>query len=97
MASVGPIDSAMSLVRTTTLAAYHAGEVDAVTNAGFEPLAVKLLSNGTLKNYPGLPHGCMTTHPELINRDILDFVRGEARPPADQEKVEVHLEDPTAA
>ena len=25
---------------------------------------------------PGLPHGCMTTHPELINRDILEFVRG---------------------
>src|SRR5947199_10307652 len=28
----------------TALAAYRAGEVDAVTNAGFEPLAVKLLA-----------------------------------------------------
>ncbi len=28
----------------SALAAYHAGEVDAVTNAGFEPLALKLLA-----------------------------------------------------
>jgi hypothetical protein len=40
----------------------------------------------------------MTTHPELINRDILDFVRGDARPSAEEEeKVEVHLEEPTEA
>ena len=75
----------------------HGEDDQVVPYADSAPLAVKLLSNGTLKNYPGLPHGCMTTHPELINRDILDFVRGEARPAADQEKVEVHLEDPTAA
>ena len=42
------------------------------------PLAVKLLKNGTLKTYRGLPHGCMTTHPDLINADILAFIRGEA-------------------
>jgi hypothetical protein len=36
----------------------------------------------------------MTTHPELINRDILDFVRGEARASAETEKVEVHLDAP---
>lgn len=75
----------------------HGEDDQVVPYADSAPLALKLLSNGTLKNYPGLPHGCMTTHPELINRDILDFVRGEARPAADQEKVEVHLEDPTAA
>jgi non-heme chloroperoxidase len=75
----------------------HGEDDQVVPYADSAPLAVKLLSNGTLKNYPGLPHGCMTTHPELINRDILDFVRGEARPAAGQERVEVHLEDPTAA
>ena len=44
------------------------------------PLAHKLLKNSTLKNYPGLPHGCMTTHPEIINQDILAFIRGEELP-----------------
>jgi non-heme chloroperoxidase len=38
-------------------------------------LAVKLLRNGTLKTYPGLPHGMCTTHPEIINPDLLAFIR----------------------
>ena len=41
------------------------------------PLAVKLLKNGTLKTYEGLPHGMMTTHPEIINGDLLAFIRGQ--------------------
>jgi non-heme chloroperoxidase len=48
------------------------------------PLAHKLLKNSILKNYPGLPHGCMTTHPEIINNDILSFVRGEELPTGEQ-------------
>jgi len=39
-------------------------------------LAVKLLEHGTLKVYPGLPHGMATTHARQINADILAFVRG---------------------
>ncbi len=39
-------------------------------------LAVKLLEQGTLKTYPGLPHGMASTHPEVINPDILAFIRG---------------------
>jgi non-heme chloroperoxidase len=38
-------------------------------------LSVKLLKHGTLKSYPGLPHGMCTTHPELINADLLAFIR----------------------
>lgn len=38
--------------------------------------SVKLLKRGMLKVYPGLPHGMATTHAELINGDILSFVRG---------------------
>jgi non-heme chloroperoxidase len=38
-------------------------------------LAAKLLKNSTLKIYPGLPHGMMTTHADLINADILNFIR----------------------
>jgi non-heme chloroperoxidase len=40
-------------------------------------LAIKLVKNGTLKIYPGLPHGMCTTHPEIINPDLLAFFKGE--------------------
>ena len=38
-------------------------------------LAIKLVTNGTLKTYPRLSHGMATTHPELINADLLAFFR----------------------
>ncbi|HEU4958599.1 MAG TPA: alpha/beta hydrolase [Sphingomicrobium sp.] len=60
------------------------------------PLSAKLLKNGTLKTYPGFPHGMATTHADIINRDILAFIRGE-EPSAEAEKVDVHLEAPTPA
>ena len=33
------------------------------------------LKNGTLKVYKGLPHGMCTTHPDVINPDLLAFIR----------------------
>ena len=39
-------------------------------------LAVKLVKHGTLKVYPGLPHGMCTTHAERINADLLGFTKG---------------------
>lgn len=36
----------------------------------------KLLPNATMKIYPGLPHGLLTTHADMLNADILAFVRG---------------------
>ena len=39
------------------------------------PLSVKLLKNGTLKSYEGLPHGMCTTHADTINADLLAFVK----------------------
>jgi non-heme chloroperoxidase len=39
-------------------------------------LSVKLLKHGTLKIYPGFPHGMLTTHAEVINQDLLDFISG---------------------
>jgi len=38
-------------------------------------LSIKLVSNGTLKTYPGLSHGMAATHPDVINADILEFIR----------------------
>jgi non-heme chloroperoxidase len=37
--------------------------------------AAKLLPNGTLKIYEGLSHGLFATHPDLINADLLAFIR----------------------
>ncbi|MCF4136268.1 alpha/beta hydrolase [Streptomyces sp. Tue 6430] len=39
------------------------------------PLAVELLRNGRLKSYEGLPHGMLTTHPDVLNPDLLAFVK----------------------
>ena len=38
-------------------------------------LQIKLLQNGTLKIYPGYPHGMLTTHADVINPDLLAFVQ----------------------
>lgn len=38
----------------------------------------KLLKNGTLKVYKGYPHGMLTTHADVINPDLLAFVKGLA-------------------
>jgi len=38
-------------------------------------LQAKLLRNNTLKIYPGFPHGMMTTHADVINADLLAFIR----------------------
>jgi non-heme chloroperoxidase len=38
--------------------------------------SAKILPDATLKVYPGFPHGMCTTHPEVINPDLLAFIRG---------------------
>ena len=54
----------------------HGTDDQVVPYADSAPLSVKLLKNGTLKSYEGLPHGMCTTHPEVINPDLLAFIRG---------------------
>ncbi len=39
-------------------------------------LSAKLVKNGTLKTYPGYPHGMATTHADVINPDLLAFIKG---------------------
>jgi non-heme chloroperoxidase len=52
------------------------GEADQVVPCGTSgPRAVELVQNGTLKTYPGLPHGMPTTHADTINADLLEFIR----------------------
>jgi len=38
-------------------------------------LQAKLLRNATLKLYPGFPHGMLTTYSEVINQDLLAFIK----------------------
>lgn len=72
----------------------HGDDDQVVPYANSAPLSAKLLQNGILKTYPGFPHGMATTHADIINRDILAFVRGDE---VADEKIEVHLEAPTPA
>ncbi|WP_306996356.1 MULTISPECIES: alpha/beta hydrolase [Pseudoxanthomonas] len=37
--------------------------------------SIKLLKNGTLKVYKGYPHGMLTTHADVINPDLLAFIK----------------------
>ena len=37
--------------------------------------AIKLLKNGTLITYPGFPHGMATTQADVVNKDLLAFVK----------------------
>jgi len=54
----------------------HGEDDQIVPYANSGPLSAKLLPNGTLKSYPGFPHGMPTTEAETINADLLAFIRG---------------------
>ncbi len=53
----------------------HGDDDQIVPYADSAPLSVKLLTHGTLKTYAGLPHGLCTTHPDIVNADLLAFIR----------------------
>ena len=54
----------------------HGEEDQIVPIAASALLSSKLLKAGTLKVYPGLPHGLCTTHAEVVNPDLLAYIRG---------------------
>ena len=39
-------------------------------------LSAKLLKKSTLKIYEKFPHGMCTTQPEVVNADLLAFIKG---------------------
>jgi non-heme chloroperoxidase len=53
----------------------HGEDDQIVPFADSGALSVKLVKNGTLKSYPGYPHGMFVTHADVINPDLLAFVR----------------------
>jgi non-heme chloroperoxidase len=61
---------------TVPVLVMHSKDDQIVPFADAGPLAVKLLKNGTLKVYEDLPHGMPTTHAEIINAELLAFLKG---------------------
>jgi non-heme chloroperoxidase len=54
----------------------HGDDDQVVPIADSALLSIKLLKHGTLKVYKGYPHGMATTHADVINPDLLAFVKG---------------------
>jgi non-heme chloroperoxidase len=53
----------------------HGDDDQIVPFADAGPLSAKLLKHGTLKVYPGFPHGMPTTNADQINEDLLAFIK----------------------
>ena len=61
---------------TVPVLVLHGEDDQVVPIADSAHKSIKLLRNGTLKTYPGLPHGMASTHPDVINADLLAFIQG---------------------
>jgi non-heme chloroperoxidase len=46
-----------------------------ISNSAYR--AAKMIKNAVLKVYKGAPHGLCTTHKDLVNEDLLAFVKGQ--------------------
>jgi non-heme chloroperoxidase len=52
------------------------GDDDQIVPIGASALeGIKILPNGTLKVYPGAPHGLTATHKDKLNADLLEFFK----------------------
>ena len=60
---------------TVPVLVMHGDDDQIVPYADAGPLSAELLQNGTLKTYQGFPHGMPTTHADVINADLLEFIR----------------------
>jgi non-heme chloroperoxidase len=54
----------------------HGDDDQIVPFADSAPLSAKLLKNSKLNVYKGFPHGMCTTQADVINRDLLSFIKG---------------------
>ena len=64
----------LKLIDVPTLV-MHGDDDQVVPIADSAELSIKLLQHGTLKVYPGYPHGMCTTHADVINPDLLEFIQ----------------------
>jgi non-heme chloroperoxidase len=64
----------LKIIKVPTLV-MHGDDDQIVPIAASAPLSAKLLKNGTLKVYEKFPHGMCTTNADVINPDLLAFIR----------------------
>ncbi len=64
----------LKMIEVPTLV-MHGSDDQVVPIEDSAKLSVKLLKNGSLKVYDGFPHGMCTTHADVINADLLDFIK----------------------
>ena len=57
----------------------HGDDDQIVPFADSAPLSAKLIKGGSLKVYPGYPHGMATVHAEEINADLLAFFTAKGK------------------
>jgi non-heme chloroperoxidase len=55
----------------------HGDDDQIVPMADSASLSAKLVKQATFKVYPGRPHGVCQTEPDMVNRDLLAFIKGE--------------------
>ena len=61
---------------TVPVLVMHSEDDQIVPYVAAGPLSAKLLKNGTLKTYKDFPHGMITTQADVINADLLAFIKG---------------------
>jgi non-heme chloroperoxidase len=65
----------LKIINVPTLV-MHGDDDQIVPIANSAPLSAKLLKRSTLKIYEKFPHGMCTTHADVVNAEILAFLRG---------------------
>ena len=65
----------LKIIEVPTLV-MHGDDDQIVPIADSAELSIKLLKAGTLKVYPGFPHGMCTVNADVINQDLLEFIEG---------------------
>ena len=53
----------------------HGDDDQIVPIADSAPLSAKLLEKGTLEVYEKFPHGMCTTHADVVNAELLAFIK----------------------
>jgi non-heme chloroperoxidase len=61
---------------TVPVLVMHSKDDQVVPYADSGPKSAALLKNGTLKTYENYPHGMITTQADVINADLLAFIKG---------------------
>ncbi|MFI5911653.1 alpha/beta fold hydrolase [Dactylosporangium sp. NPDC051541] len=60
---------------TVPVLVMHGDDDQIVPFGSSAPRAVDVLKHGSLKTYEGYPHGMLTTHADVLNADLLAFIR----------------------